>query len=54
MEKDVNALEIVYGTGISKKTGKEYSYIDIQLTPTYTKRVFLTVAEQELFNFISK
>lgn len=53
MEKDVNALEIVYGTGISKKTGKEYSYIDIQITPTYTKRVFLTAAEQELFNFIS-
>ena len=54
MERCVNILDVVYGVSVSKKTGKEYSYIDIKITPTYSKRVFLTPAEQELFNFISK
>lgn len=34
--------------GISKKTGKEYYAIDVNITPTYAKRVFLTTAEVEL------
>ncbi len=52
MEKSVNVLDVVYGTGVSKKNGREYAYIDIQITPTYSKRVFLTSAEQELINYI--
>lgn len=32
----------------SEKTGKSYVCIEIQITPTYTKLVFLTSAEIEL------
>lgn len=33
--------------GISSK-GNKYVYIEIQITPTYTKKVFLDSAELEL------
>lgn len=52
VEKSVNVLDVVYGEGISKKNGNAYAYIDIQITPTYSKRVFLTSSEKELFNYI--
>lgn len=41
-------METKVVTGISKKTGKEYFAIDVNITPTYVKRVFLTTAEVEL------
>lgn len=34
--------------GVSKKTGNPYYAVDVQLTETYYKRVFLTSAEYEL------
>lgn len=34
--------------GVSQKTGNPYMAIDVQITPTYSKRVFLTGAEQAL------
>lgn len=34
--------------GISSKTNKEYFYLEIALTPTYIKKVFLDNAEVEL------
>lgn len=52
MERQVDVLDVVYGEGISKKNGNVYAYLDIQITPTYSKRVFLTPLEKELFNFI--
>lgn len=34
--------------GVSKKTGKEYMCIEIEITPEYKKVVFLDPAEQAL------
>ena len=34
--------------GVSKKTGNEYYAIDVYITDSYKKRVFLTSAEVEL------
>lgn len=33
---------------VSKKTGNPYTAIDVMITPTYRKRVFLTGAEVAL------
>ncbi len=41
-------MEVKLIKEISKKTGKPYVALDLQLTPTYTKRVFLDLAEQAL------
>ena len=30
------------------KAGKEYTYIELQITPTYSKRIFLENSELEL------
>ena len=35
-------------TGISKKTGREYVCVDVYITDTYKKRIFLDDAEIEL------
>lgn len=40
--------------GISEKTGREYYYISIMLTPTYEKKVFLENAEVELIKLLQK
>ena len=40
--------------GISKKTGEEYYYLSIMITPTYEKKVFLDSAEIELIRIMSK
>lgn len=37
----------------SDKTGKKYVCIEIQITPTYTKLVFLTGAEIELLKVMN-
>ena len=34
--------------GVSQKSGNEYTYLSIWLTPTYEKKVFLDKAEEEL------
>jgi len=36
--------------GVSKETGREYSYIEIEITPNFKKRVFLTAMEIDLIN----
>ena len=40
--------------GISEKTGKEYYYLSIMITPTYEKKVFLDNAEIELIRLMNK
>lgn len=40
--------------GISEKTGKEYYYLSIMITPTYEKKVFLDSAEIELIRLMTK
>ena len=41
-------LEANLITATSKKTGSVYTALDIELTPGYVKRVFLTTAELAL------
>lgn len=40
--------------GISEKTGKEYYYLSVMITPTYEKKVFLDSAEIELIRLMTK
>ena len=40
--------------GVSEKTGKEYYYLSIMITPTYEKKVFLDNAEVELIKLMNK
>lgn len=47
-------MDVKLKTGISEKTGKEYTYLSIMLTPNYEKRVFLEKAEIELINMLIK
>lgn len=39
---------------ISKNSGSEYYCIEIKITPTYTKTVFLEKAEIELVQLLQK
>lgn len=41
-------METKIVNGVSKKTGKAYYAIDVYITDSYKKRVFLTPAEVEL------
>ena len=38
---------------VSEKSGKKYVCIEVQLTPTYTKTIFLDKAEVELIKLIN-
>ena len=40
--------------GIGKKSGKEYYAIEIEITPDYTKRVFLDPVEVALLKATNK
>lgn len=40
-------------TRVSSKSGKEYTCLEIQLTPNYTKQVFLEKAELELLKTVN-
>ena len=41
-------METKIVNGVSQKTGKSYYAIDLYITDSYKKRVFLTSAEVEL------
>lgn len=41
-------------TKTSSKTGKPYKVIEIQLTDTYVKQVFLEKAEEEILKLVDK
>lgn len=47
-------IKVEYVSAVSAKTGKPYYALDVQLTETYKKRVFLTPAEVELYNLSVK
>lgn len=47
-------LEATLIEAVSKKSGEPYKCVEIQLTPTYKTRVFLSQAEMELLNNLSK
>ena len=41
-------IKAEFKTGISNKTGREYVCVDVYITDTYKKRIFLDAAEIEL------
>lgn len=45
---DEIVLDATLKEAISEKSGKKYMFVSLQLTPTYSKKVFLEQSEIEL------